>query len=71
MVPLSGQELWKWINNASYEELLRKWRFAKPGSPLFQCGMGYHISEVMRRKRAELTSEEASAISKKIGWEEE
>jgi len=57
-----------WIDNASYEELLYKWRFAESGDPFFSGEMGEYYSKVIREKRDALEPGIAAAISKKIGW---
>lgn len=41
-----------WIDNASYDQLLEKWRFAPVGDPFFQGDTGEYYSDVMRQKRA-------------------
>ena len=42
----------KWIDEATYEELLRKWRYAPVGDPLFQHGGAFdYYSKVMKEKR--------------------
>jgi hypothetical protein len=61
-------ELKKWIDDAPYDELLRKWRFAPSGDPLFMGEVGEHFREVMFRKKRELGDVEAVAASKRIGW---
>jgi len=55
----------KWIDNASYEELLRKWRFAPIGDPYFQGETGDYYSKVMKEKKQNCDHVQAS---KKIGW---
>lgn len=60
------QQLCRWIDNASYEALLQKWRFASPGDPLFQGGVVHYYQEVMGRKKAE-AGESATTISKRGG----
>ena len=59
----------KWIDNASYETLLQKWRFAPSGSPMFHGDTGKYYSDVMFLKREELPPGEAVAASKSVGWE--
>lgn len=54
----------KWIDNASYEDLLRKWRFAPVGDPFFQGEMGNYYQEVMNKKKGP----DHAAIGKRIGW---
>ncbi len=60
-------EMRAWIDNASYETLLRKWRFAGMGDPFFAGDIGDHYLKVMTRKRDEI-GPEAATISKRIGW---
>lgn len=57
-----------WIDNASYEELLRKWRYAPAGDPMFQGETGQYYSEVMAKKRDEVGNAEHVRASKSIGW---
>lgn len=59
----------RWIDNASYEDLLRKWRFAPSGNPMFQGDTGAHYLSVMSQKRAEVGNDEATRVSKLIGWD--
>lgn len=65
---MTYKERKKWIDNASYEELLRRWRFAPTGSPWFQGEIGRYYEQVMMKKKAEVGDEQHAAISKKIGW---
>jgi hypothetical protein len=58
----------KWIDEASYEQLLREWRNAPSGDPLFQDETGKYYAEVMKRKREEIGNEEHVRTSKAIGW---
>jgi hypothetical protein len=57
-----------WIDNASYESLLNKWRNAPAGDPFFQGETGQYYSKVMARKRDEAGPGEAVRASKNIGW---
>lgn len=61
------KQMKKWIDEASYEELLRKWRFAPAGDPFFKqgTGMGDYYIQVMEEKKKGVN---ATAISKRIGW---
>jgi len=65
---MTTEECRKWIDNASYEELLRKWRFSPAGSPLFRGEVGEYYKEVMFRKRAEVGDMAHVRASKNIGW---
>ena len=55
-----------WIDEACYEDLLRKWRFAPAGSPWFQGDTGQYYAKVMDEKKAAI-GREAVNISKRLG----
>ena len=57
-----------WINNASYEDMLRKWRFAASGDPFFQGENGEYYSKIMAEKRKAVGNAAHVAASKSIGW---
>lgn len=59
----------QWIDNASYEQLLLRWRCAPIGSPWFQGETGAYFHKVMRERRAEVDDQTHTATSKKIGWD--
>jgi hypothetical protein len=56
-----------WIDSASYEDLLRRWRFAELGDPMFTEG-GEYYRDRMNDLGNEMTNEEKIAASKRIGW---
>jgi len=60
----------QWLENASYEEPLRRWRFAPVGDPAFahNGGTGKLFSEALARKKAELSNDEQVQASKNVGW---
>lgn len=58
-----------WIDNATYEDLFRKWRFAPIGDPLLQGEAGDHFVKMFNKRRSEIGSEEHTRISKRIGWD--
>lgn len=58
----------QWIAQADYEELLRANRFAPPGDPMFKLKYAFQFIKRFRSTRAELTTGQAVAVSKKIGW---
>ena len=64
---MTEQEMRNWIDNASYEQLLSKWRFAPVGDPLLQGEMGDHYAAEFARRRNEDPARHVRA-SKKIGW---
>ena len=55
-----------WIDTASYEMLLRKWRTAPSGDVWFIGEIGDYFEAAMRQRRSQ---DNAAQISKKIGWE--
>ena len=65
---MSTEEMRKWIDNASYLELLRRWRFASVGSPWLQGEIGDYYADAMRDRRAQVANDEHIRASKSIGW---
>ena len=55
-----------YIDSLSYEDLLRRWRFAPVGDPWFQDETGTYWGERMKHTRAQLPPGDAVAVSKKI-----
>jgi hypothetical protein len=53
----------------NYEQMLRRWRFAPIGDPLFQGEAGEYFAEAMKTKKSQLSDDEQVRISKEIGWE--
>jgi len=53
------------IDSMSYEDLLRRWRFAKIGDPIFQGESGSYFRREMIEKGENVNT---SAVSKRIGW---
>lgn len=66
---MGADELKAQIDTMSYEDLLRLWRFAPAGNPLFQGEVGQYYSKVMAKKKNEIGSAAAVAASKRIGWD--
>lgn len=56
-----------WIDNASYYELLKRWRFSENDN-IFQGITGTYYADVMNIKKRELSINEQVRISKLIGW---
>jgi hypothetical protein len=73
------QEMVAWISQATYEELLRKWRFEPAGSHWFRGEVGKYFEKMMQvRKVSEEVAQELMTgetpdvhvqASKKIGWD--
>jgi hypothetical protein len=54
-----------WIDAASYETLLREWRFAPVNTGVFIGERGKYYSKVMFEKKLQC---DWVAVSKKVGW---
>ena len=65
---MGEEDLKRWIDSATYEQLLSRWRYAPVGDPMFRDEVGKYYSEVMAKKRDEVGHEEAVRASKNIGW---
>ena len=59
----------EWIDNASYTQLLARWRFAPAGSPWFQGEIGKYYESTMAKKRREVGESGHVQASKEIGWQ--
>jgi len=61
------KQMKEWIDNASYRELLRRWRFSPAGDPFFRndTEIGDYYSKVMNEKKKHVN---AVAVSKRVGW---
>jgi hypothetical protein len=56
-----------WIDGATYEQLLQKWRYSAIGDPIFLGETGEYLSKIMFEKRA-LLSDGGVSASKTVGW---
>jgi hypothetical protein len=61
-------EMIAWIDQASYEQLLRRWREATAGDPFFRGAIGARFQAAMRARRAEAGEAGHVRASKAIGW---
>lgn len=66
---MTDQEMKDWMDTATYQELLSKWRFAPAGSSWFVGEIGQYYNEAMKKKRSETSHEEQVRASKNIGWD--
>ena len=57
------------IDAMPYESMLRLWRNAPAGHPMFQGETGDYYSKRMAENRAEVGNAAHVAASKQIGWE--
>ena len=46
------EEMKAWIDEATIEQLLEKWRFAPAGDPMFKGEIGDYYDQVMTARRA-------------------
>lgn len=65
---MNEEDMKKWIDNATYAQLLARWRNAPIGSPWFAGEIGKYYEKVFLKKKEEVGQEVHSATSKRIGW---
>lgn len=58
----------KWIDEASYSDLLTRHRFSDIGDEIFWGDAGVYYADVMHKKKESIGRETAVAASKAIGW---
>ena len=66
---MTNDKMREWIEAASYEDLLRRWRFAPAGDPFFSGNAGNYFAEHLIKKR-DLTGDLGVSASKRVGWDE-
>ena len=66
---MNDAERIQWIDQASYYELLMKWRREPACSPWFMGDVGKHYADVMRKRKSETPIQEQVNASEEIGWE--
>lgn len=64
---MTTEQMKQWIDSASYEALLSRWRFVRAGDPFFQGEVGNYYAKVMREKRAAVGDDAHVAASKRLG----
>jgi len=64
---MTEYEMKTWIDEATYEQLLRKWRFSSLKDPFFQGRVGLYYKKRLREKEETLGEESAKAIGKIVG----
>jgi len=65
---MTKKEMLKWIDSATYEELMYRWRFAPASDPFFQGEVGDYYKRKLLEKKRGIPQEKQVAISKKLGW---
>ena len=58
----------EWAEKATYEEMLRRWRFSSVGDQAFQGETGKLFSKLLFEKKAKLSHDEQVQASKNVGW---
>ena len=58
----------RWIDNATYSQLLERWRNALSGDRMFEGAVGNYYGYIMAEQKRLLTNSEQVKISKEIGW---
>lgn len=56
------------IDSMTYEGMLRRWRFAQIGDPMFQGEVGDYFGDLMWKRRDALGPDVHTRTSKRIGW---
>ena len=56
----------RWIDHASYRELLERWRYAPVGDSMFVGDTGTYYAKVMAEQRSLVGQSEHVSISKAI-----
>lgn len=67
---MTNNERKQWIDNATYEELLKLWRHEPMGSPWFTLDIGDYFADKMFSKKDNLPVEQQVEISKRVCWDE-
>jgi len=63
-----AEEMKKEIDRMNYEDMLRLWRFAPAGDPMFKGEVGEYYRETMKRKKSALAAGDRVRASKSVGW---
>lgn len=51
---MTFENMKKWIDNADYETLFKRWIFGPSADPFFQGDIGDYYSETMAKKRIKI-----------------
>ena len=62
------EQMRAWVDEASYEELLMRWRFAPSTDTIFHGDLGRHFVQTMASKKNALAISDQVTISKRVGW---
>ena len=66
-ITLSPAQL-KWLDEASYADLLARWRYGRKGEVWF-CGTNAtRYKRIIEQRKLELLPFEAERIEKEVGW---
>lgn len=59
----------QWIDNATYSELLTRWRFEPIGSEWFDGELGEYFKQRFFYLRDSMVGEDLIRVSKAVGWD--
>jgi hypothetical protein len=59
----------QWIDNATYKQLLEKWRYASIGDSFFQGVISKYYVRVMLARRKLVGDKVHMQLSREIGWD--
>jgi len=65
---ITDEEMIMWIDEATYQQMLTRWREAPCGDQMMLGEIGEYFIEVLRQKRNQYTHDQQVMISKRIGW---
>ena len=65
--PMTEEQMIAWIDSASAEQVIRKFRFAGAGDPFFQGIVGWHFGKRMFALH-NADPAEWSRVSFRVGW---
>ena len=66
---MTEDQMIDWIRNASYRELLQRWRFVETGDPFFEGKVGIFYKSTFFQKQKIVGNTKAIQVSKEVGWE--
>jgi len=65
----TNKHLYDWIDNATYSDLLNKWRHIPiEDCEYFQGEVGNYFAKILGEKKAALSPSQQVQVSKSIGW---
>ncbi len=65
---MAYEEMKQWVDNATYEMLLLKWRDSPFDDPFFWGEMGEYYLQTIIDKRSEVGEEEHKRVLARLSW---